>query len=75
MTNHAVASVEALRVMSIELAHTSGQIAIDSFDQQVVVIRHLAKRMYNPIETGTLWWSNLRGHLDRWKIHHQRNRQ
>lgn len=43
-------AIEALGVNAIELAHSLCQIRFGCFDQQVVVITHLAPRVTRPVE-------------------------
>ena len=37
--------IELLRIQAIELAHSSGKISFDGFDQKMIVICHLTKTM------------------------------
>lgn len=43
-------AVEALRIDPVELAHALRQIGFRRLDQDVVMVRHLAPGMANPIE-------------------------
>jgi hypothetical protein len=45
-----VSAVECLRIESVELPHSLRQVAIDSFDDQVKVVRHLAVGMNDETE-------------------------
>ena len=53
MTDQTVASIEALRVVPVQLAHPSGAVAVDGFHQQMIVVAHLAIGMHHPIEAAT----------------------
>ena len=50
MPHQRVPAVEPLRVLTVQLPHTSGQVAIHRLQQQVVVVAHLTKRMHHPVE-------------------------
>ncbi len=45
-----MASIRCLRIHAIELTHALGQISVGRFHHQVVVVRHQAIRMAQPIE-------------------------
>ena len=39
-----------LRVLTVQLPHTSGQVAVHRLQQQVVMVAHLSERMHHPVE-------------------------
>ena len=43
-----VAAVHVLCEYAVKLAHAQGQVALDGFDYQVVVVAHLAPGMHDP---------------------------
>ena len=43
-------AVETLGVDPVELAHACGQIGLGSFEQQVVMVAHLAPGVAHPVE-------------------------
>jgi len=53
VTDQTVASIEVLRVVSVQLTHPSGEVAVDGFHQQMTVVAHLAIGMHHPIEAAT----------------------
>ena len=53
MTNDPVPPVETLRILSVELPHTSGKISFYGLHQQMVVVGHLTISMYHPVESLT----------------------
>jgi hypothetical protein len=48
-----MAAVEALGVFAVQLPHSTGQITVHRFYQQMIVIGHLAKSMNHPVKSGT----------------------
>ena len=43
-------SVERLRIYSVQLAHTFGEIRLRRLDEQVVMVRHETVRVYRPVK-------------------------
>jgi hypothetical protein len=56
-------TVEALRINTVELPHPLCQIGFRRFDQEVVVIAHLAPGVTHPIETLANLGKNLQPNL------------
>ena len=50
MTDQRMSPVESLRELPVQLPHAPSQIAVHRLQQQMVVIGHLAERMYHPVE-------------------------
>ena len=49
MANPIVPAVETLRVHAVHLAHADGEIGLGGFDQQMIMIRHQAVGMADPV--------------------------
>ena len=45
-----MAAIETLRIDAVQLAHAFGQISIDRFHEQVIVVGHLTIGMHDPVE-------------------------
>ncbi len=52
MPHQAVATIKTLRIDAVQLPHALGQMAIDRFHDQVIMVGHLAIRMHHPVEAG-----------------------
>lgn len=51
MADALVCAIEGLRIDAVEVAHTLGKIALDGFDDDMVVVVHQAPRMADPVES------------------------
>ncbi|GAB1234673.1 hypothetical protein UT5_10690 [Ferrigenium sp. UT5] len=50
MTGTLVCAIEGLRIDTVEVAHALRKVALDGFDDEVVVVVHQAPRMTDPVE-------------------------